>query len=166
MFKGGTLIEKITDKAIFINFYNDFAKSKQLNQISNQSLNFNPVPIIRGVKNDQNQFLAIHVYVVDEKNTIARLLYSATNSELFEENKALIGRANRLLHFNDILFFKNEGFERYDLGGYAHNTTDNSLKGINKFKAGFGGEVRKVYNYEPLIINIIKYCYGKISTST
>lgn len=164
--KEGLLIEEITDRMIFVDFYNSFAKSKKLNQISNSHLNFSPNLVLRGIKNELDQLLAIHVYVINASNSIARLLYSATNAELYESNKALIGRANRLLHFNDICYFKEQGFKRYDLGGLAFQTTNRSLQGINKFKEGFGGEVREVFNYEPKLIYLLKYYYGKISSSS
>ena len=159
-------IENINEKRTFLDFYNDFAKAKNLNKISLENMTFSPDLVIRGIKNNDDQFLAIHVYVVDKFSNISRLLYSATSTELFEDNKALIARANRLLHFKDMLYFKANGFKRYDLGGFAYNTENKSLRGINKFKSGFGGKMRKVYNYEPLLIYFIKNCYGKISSSS
>jgi lipid II:glycine glycyltransferase (peptidoglycan interpeptide bridge formation enzyme) len=164
--KENLVIENINEISTFIEFYNHFAKIKNLNLISKDNLNFSPDLILRGIKNIENQFLSIHVYVVNESGAIARLLYSATNIELFDDNKALIGRANRLLHYDDMLYFKSNGYKRYDLGGYAHNTEDKLLKGINKFKKGFGGSVREVYIYEPIIINVLKNLYGKVSPAS
>ncbi|MEI2749887.1 MAG: hypothetical protein V9E88_14145 [Ferruginibacter sp.] len=49
----------------------------------------------------------------------------------------LIGMANKLLTAKDIGYFKEQGYKMMDFGGYAENTEDKSLKGINDFKLSF-----------------------------
>ena len=39
------------------------------------------------------------------------------------------------------LYFKEQGFKVFDFGGYAKDTTDESLKGINNYKLLFRGKV-------------------------
>lgn len=80
---------------------------------------------------------AYHVYVMGDG--IARLLYSVSvfrNAETSAQRSA-IGRCNRYLHYQDMLWFKKQGYAVYDWGGYA---TDPALAAINAFKKGFGGE--------------------------
>lgn len=78
-----------------------------------------------------------HAYITGEGR--ARLLHSislyrdANNSE--ERNA--IGRANRLLHFEDMVWFKGHGYSMYDWGGYSAG----KLRGIDEFKASFGGRL-------------------------
>lgn len=45
-----------------------------------------------------------------------------------------MAHANRCLHWQGIRYFKQQGFHNYDWGGYALNTTDPTLQGINRFK--------------------------------
>lgn len=61
------------------------------------------------------------------------------------EYKKLVGRANRYLHWHDMLRFQAEGALIYDLGGWTPAATDPEAIGINRFKEGFGGQV--VENY-------------------
>ncbi|MBQ8472243.1 MAG: hypothetical protein IJ501_01925 [Bacilli bacterium] len=90
---------------------------------------------------NENEELAYHVYVVtDEK---VRLLYSCSNFRSDSSKKSLIGRANKYLHWKDILKFKQENKIEYDFGGINSFTDPN---GIDKFKLAFGGEQRKYYN--------------------
>jgi len=77
-----------------------------------------------------------HVYVIGD--SIARLLYSVSVFRDVEDNaqRAIIGRGNRLLHYQDMLWLKKRKYSVYDWGGYA---TDPALASINAFKKGFGG---------------------------
>lgn len=87
--------------------------------------------------------VAYHGYVTGDG--IARLLYSVSVFRGCEDNalRNAIGRANRLLHYEDMLRFKELGYTVYDWGGYA---TDPALENINSFKAGFGGSLASRYN--------------------
>jgi len=63
---------------------------------------------------------------------------------------------SRLLHFEDMIYFREMGFIMYDFGGYAFNTSDKSLKGINNFKDSFGGELVLESNYESITLWMIR----------
>lgn len=83
-----------------------------------------------------------HVYVAEGSNCV--LLYSASNFRYEDkENRILIGRMNKFLHFNDMEKFKLRGVIKYDWGNIKSNILPN---GIDKFKMSFGGDVVKVYN--------------------
>ena len=90
---------------------------------------------------DEEEILAYHVYVGDEKTT--RLLYSCSTFREDDSKKALIGRANKFLHWEDIKYFKNNKYEKYDLGGISSFDNPN---GIDKFKMNFNGEKITYYN--------------------
>lgn len=73
----------------------------------------------------------------------ARLLHSAS---LFREHsdtatRNLIGRANRCLHWHDLLRFKEAGIPLFDFGGWYSGRDDEDLLRINAFKEEFGGRV-------------------------
>jgi lipid II:glycine glycyltransferase (peptidoglycan interpeptide bridge formation enzyme) len=91
-----------------------------------------------------------HVYVADRSVGRVRLIRSASLfRESEHEERQLIARANRLLHFRDILLFREQGFDLYDLGGYYPATAPlhPELTRINEFKASFGGQLRHEANY-------------------
>jgi hypothetical protein len=102
--------------------------------------------------------IIIHSYLIDDATKRCRLLHSVSLSDTIEDKsiRAMYGRANRFLHYKDILHFKDMGIITYDLGGYAFNTTDNKLVGINKFKDGFGGVLVEQSNYENILFHIAK----------
>ena len=83
--------------------------------------------------------VAWHVHVA--VNRRATLLHSASHFRNLDDNelRAVVGRANRLLHWKDIIGFKAEGLEVYDFGGWYAGSEDQALLKINQFKEGFGG---------------------------
>lgn len=90
---------------------------------------------------------AYHVYILSDETV--RLVYSVSNfrenmkkDEAINIDKNMIGRLNRWLHYEDMMLFKDKGFETYDWGGYD---IEENLEGINKFKKGFGGTLVKQY---------------------
>ena len=63
------------------------------------------------------------------------------------EHKAMIGRANRLLHWDDFLYFRQKSLLFYDLGDWYGGKTDRDKLLINEFKESFGGEKKEDYVY-------------------
>ena len=89
----------------------------------------------------EREVLGMHAYLVDREASRARLF---TSSSLFRQHadsatRALVGRANRYLHYWDMQELAARGLRSYDFGGYAQGTRDPSLAGINEFKDSFGG---------------------------
>jgi hypothetical protein len=60
--------------------------------------------------------------------------------------RALVGRANRWLHWKGMLRFKQMGLERYDWGGLFEDESDPDGAGINEFKLSFGGLRERTYD--------------------
>lgn len=91
-----------------------------------------------------DKLLVYHTYVLDERRV--RLYQSASQFRTDESiTTNIVGFANRYLHYQDMLFFKNMGKEQYDWGG-AGKTED--VESITKFKESFGGEPAVFYNGE------------------
>ena len=59
--------------------------------------------------------------------------------------RALVGRANRWLHWQELRQFKSMGLTRYDWGGLFADESTPERAGINRFKRDFGGEEIRVY---------------------
>jgi len=68
-----------------------------------------------------------------------------------KETRSMIGRSNRLLHWEDILYFKDAGLRWYDFGGWygGPETTGTYAEQllINQFKESFGGEKKREYSF-------------------
>jgi hypothetical protein len=92
--------------------------------------------------------LVLHAYLVQDGR--ARSLYSASQrlAETRGPRLNLIGRANRLLHWEDILWFRAKGLRLYDFGGWYGGTEDPEKLAINRFKEGFGGT--RITEYETI----------------
>jgi hypothetical protein len=58
----------------------------------------------------------------------------------------LVGRANRLHHWQDMLRFKQEGVSSYDLGGVYRGTDDEEQINIARFKRCFGGRFVETFD--------------------
>lgn len=99
-------------------------------------------PLFLSVCKIEEEIVAYHIYVAGDN--IVRLLYTVSAFRGSSDSTArnAIGRANRLLHYEDMLYFKKLGFSLYDWGGYS---SDPELFGINEFKKGFGGELANRY---------------------
>lgn len=145
-----------------IAFYNNFAKSKKLGLLDENSIRNSPYKHFTIAKiNDE--ILVCHLCLLDKSKGRVRLLYSGSKiSDSNISERALIGRANRFLHYWDMKHFKNLGFSEYDLGGYAFNTNNSSLKGINAFKDTFGAKLILEYHYYPFFIWVAYFLRDKI----
>lgn len=77
-----------------------------------------------------------------------RLLHSASlfRASTDKARASYIARANRFLHFRDMLRFRESGYAVYDFGGWYAGQTDTDKLRINSFKEGFGGQVVQVFN--------------------
>jgi len=140
----------------FISYYNQFATTKSLAPLSSHFKSYhNNLLVTKATYN--GSVLVMHAYLIDKLKQRTRLLYSASHYrlEIDTKIKAIVGRANRLLHYQDICLFKDLGIEEYDLGGYALGTEDQSLIRINQFKDGFGGQLVQEYDYSPVSLQLL-----------
>lgn len=89
--------------------------------------------------------VAVHVMLLDPKLR-ARLLVSATASRDDERLGKIVGPLNRRLHWEELRFYKAEGYAEYDFGGIWPEPGHPFLS-IGQFKESFGGERRKLNNF-------------------
>ena len=134
----------------FIKFYNSFAQLKNLFSANlkeiEQFVNAKTL-CIRAAQKD-NEILVMHqLHVADNRAFGQRSCSLFRNSEDHDYIK-MISKANRLLHWDDMLYFKKRGFLIYDLGGWYTGQTDKELLQLNEFKKSFGGEVKQEYVYK------------------
>ena len=95
--------------------------------------------------------LVWHAHLVVKERV--RLLESASLFRASDdpEYKKLVGRANRYLHWLDMLHFQAEGVLVYDFGGWTPAATHAENIGINRFKEGFGGHIVQNYTFQTAI---------------
>jgi hypothetical protein len=140
----------------FVSFYNEFAQAKNIYTTTVDRINEMKAFFYISFAQLNGEVLVAHSYLIDPKMKIVRLFHSANRRLDASIDSKLIGKANKCLTFEDIIHFKNLGIETMDFGGYANNTTNKSLKGINDFKLAFGGKVVECYDYDSIFYFIIK----------
>lgn len=96
--------------------------------------------------------LAWHAYVVTPGT--AWLQYTVAKfRDVPAEQRQLVARANRWLHWRSMAWFHERGLERYDWGGLFEREEAAEQAGINRFKREFGGrEVRTYDCYVPVTL--------------
>ena len=136
--------------ADFFEFYAAFAQLKglpELNRARILGMRDSQALVLTRIREANGGVLVWHCYV--QVNGWSRLVHSAS---LFrsagKEQHAVISRANRHLHWLDMLRFKELGFSTYDFGGWYSGREDTAKLNINKFKEGFGGHVAAQYNID------------------
>ena len=144
-------IEFITDPESrldeFRAFYDAFAKQKSLEPSDRGWLlaacDARQLSLTSAFRNDEA--LVWHAYVMC--GPVARLQYSASCFRNRQgDYRALVGRANRWLHWQDMLRLKMIGMGRYDWGGIFEDESTAERAGINNFKKGFGGQPERSYD--------------------
>lgn len=129
----------------FCQLYDRFAKSKGLaraNRSKLDSLAANSDLLLSCARLPSGEPLVWHAYVMSAGR--ARLLYSAS-VRMTSTGGQLVGRANRFLHWADILGIKEKGIGLLDLGGW-HDGQEPELLRINAFKEEFGKTVVQTHN--------------------
>lgn len=148
-----TAIAQPTDADVrsFRDFYNAFARAKGTTLCRGYQLETMELLmrqnglVITRIADADAQPLCYHVYVADGGR--AMLLYSASHFRRIEDRceRRRLGRANRLHHWRDILFFRAAGYVLYDFGGLTEDPR------IAEFKRSFGGnEVAEYTGYVPV----------------
>lgn len=142
-------IDPEKNASLFFDIYDQFAETKNLPFLDKKEINQlikKKMFIIRMAYSNDEIPLVCHTYII--ANGRARLSHSVSlfRDEEAHVDKNLVGRANRFLHWEDILYFKNTGFKTYDLGGIDTNENNTETQSINKFKQSFGGQIVQEFN--------------------
>ncbi len=158
--EGGIIIVFEKEISEFVTFFNDFAERHNLNPTSKRRLEELGEDRLFSYAVYEGQKLSAHSYLLDRPNKIVRSWQSASGRSIEGADKNLVGKANKLLHHEDMKYFKSQGFEVYDFGGYAMDPPTDSLAGINSFKASFGGKVVECKDYYSYPFVFLKWLGG------
>ncbi|NMH68927.1 hypothetical protein HF072_09015 [Bacillus sp. RO3] len=134
----------------FVEFFDPFAKEKGIASCSHSkllSLRNEGMLVIAKVLDKEGEKLASHAYSLTGGK--ACMIHSCSARFKFGNNqdRNRIGRANRYLHWNDWLYFKEKGFMTYDFVGLTWGERDPGMQSISNFKRGFGGKEVIEYKY-------------------
>ncbi|MGH7907920.1 MAG: hypothetical protein ACREP6_14950 [Candidatus Binataceae bacterium] len=131
----------------FLAVYNDFARSKD-----------GVWPISQAVLDRYSNYADIVVAYLDQEPAVVNLLLrdpeAARVREMLTASKRLqvddkktyrtMGNLSRLMHWENMCFYKEAGFEMYDWGGIRES---NDNDGITEYKMSFGGDTVKENTY-------------------
>lgn len=161
-------VECLTNLPIeqFVEFFNIFSRSKNRAEIKKSEIqSFGKNLLITGAFHDKTA-LVMHCYIIDSEGKRARLLHSASEFRNLtsSDQRNLVARANRLLHFYDICVSKNLGLKIYDLGGYSIVDIDEEKRKINDFKKSFGGMIVDEPDYISFLLYFTLYIINKLKT--
>ena len=138
----------------FEDCYNKMYKSKGLNvklnkKLVKQYINANMFLLTVAIYNKKS--IVFHSYIIE--NNKARLLHSCSDFRNKDNNKNLIGRANKFLHYKDMIMLKSKNIKDYDWGGI---TSFQKPNGIDKFKINLSGNSKQIKYYNEIIPTSIK----------
>lgn len=97
-----------------------------------------------------NEPIVFHSYLCDKE--IVVLWHSCSTFRNEKEIASIIARANKRLHWEDWMHFRQLGVKIYDWGGVFAFDSDN---GIDQFKAAFGGCPHDYYHTAPFANSFI-----------
>lgn len=143
----GVTIETNSDIETFVEFFNRFAAKKGTFSTSKNRIIEKKNYLLLSFAKHNEKIVAAHSYLIDRDLKISRHYQTATARFEDNLNKNLVGEANKYLLATNLIGFKDEGFKVFDFGGYANNTADESLLGINNYKLKFGGKIVECKNY-------------------
>ena len=138
----------------FIAYYNGFTIKKSLPPLDRRHLelfvNAGRIDLSRSLSST-GEILVCHAHYRHKGRV--RLLYSASHFRGNDDStfRASVGRANRWLHWQDMVRYKVAGYSWYDWGGWYQGREDADRLRINHFKESFGGEILCTYNGEVLL---------------
>lgn len=135
-------IEHPADEVVaeFVEFYRQFAARRRVLRVKPRWLQAlaraKSLQLTRARANGET--VVWHSYMTSPDRV--RLLHSVSlHRDADQSFRNLTGRANRLLHWRDIVGFRTQGVRTYDFGGWYDGRQNTSLVAINRFKEGFGG---------------------------
>jgi hypothetical protein len=131
-------------------FYNKFSDSKSevrdilkisvqlhmLKRIANAGM----LEVSRAIGRD-GEPIVYHVFIIADGRVRVHHSASHFREDQSSERRHYLGWANRYLHLQNMLHYKQQGYSEYDLGGWYAGKDNKSLLRVNQFKEEFGGRV-------------------------
>lgn len=131
----------------FCAFFDEFALQKGIERSYRRGLEAacDAHQLVLSAARREGQRLVWHAHIVCRHT--AALLHSASHFRTQDgAQRALVGRANRWLHWRDMLAFKEMGLKTYDWGGMFEDESVPGQASVNEFKRQFGGRPHSAYS--------------------
>lgn len=151
--------EKINDYQEFVDFYNEFAREKNIETISVSHLTKYGNNLLLYKSGLDGVTMTMHASFTDDDIKRVALLYSASVRLNDSIDKKNVGFSNRFLHYREFLEFKSLGYTSYDFNGVCINPEDHARYSIGLFKQGFGGvegNIVQLYSYPFVLVSFVK----------
>ncbi len=148
----GDLDARLVEIDEFVAFNNAFAAEKGIKGTSKKKIKSFGKNVLLSCAVWDNRPLVMHATVLDFEQKKGRSLLSANARFNDPEDRKLIGKANRWLHWWDMCHLFEMNFSIYDWGGIAGDSKDHDKEGIDKFKEGFGGSLVKEAHFYPFFL--------------
>lgn len=149
--KEGFNIHVNSDYEEYVQMHRDFWKSKKLPLYDTRVLEQTEDFIRRYgtlFTAELNGRLLCGYMAIHDDEYMRGLQAASRRLETDEYLKKMIGFGNRLLVWKAIEYADSKGILQFDLGGYYTGEAPNpELEGINRFKRGFGGQLRERHSY-------------------
>lgn len=121
----------------FNSTFNQFAQKKNIPFSSKRILALHKTNnLVLSYAYSKNELTTIHAYLHDSKYIVLLHTFNLL------KNNSLSSICNKYLHWQEIIFFKEKGFQNYDFGGIDLK----KVPGISKFKLSFGATIVKRYS--------------------
>ena len=162
--EGFTYEMNYESKARFLDFHTDFATAKSLPHVSNRSMDKYGENLFYLSGYLDGKLTNMQVYLFDKNAGVVRLLHSISSlhDETSSSVRGKIGWINRFLHWQTMVHFKALSFKTFDWGGF-NNGADEGFAGIDEFKATFGGEKVKLFDYYTYPYFMVKKIQEKLA---
>jgi hypothetical protein len=131
----------------FIRFYDEFALQKGLQRAYGRGLRAacDAGQLVLTRARCAQRTLVWHAYIKCQLRIV--LIHSASHfRNLQHVDRRLPARANRWLHWRDMMHFQDCGLLEYDWGGLFEDESDSEHAGINNFKREFGGHAERTFD--------------------
>lgn len=144
----GIICEETRNYDMFRDYFNLFADQKGIPRLQKYLFDQLDGNLFISIAQHNGKILCAHCYLVDHEEKYAILFRSASSRYLDAAlDGNLVGKANKLLHFRDMVALKERGIETYEFGGYDERRGRHRMAGINSFKSRFGGSVNHHFRY-------------------
>ena len=158
----GCVFSVVDDMNEFIPFHNDFCASKNLPDYVNRSRLAKYGDRLLLTKVSHNGIvLAMHANIIDSESKMALLILSSSLRLAECVDRKMIGWGNRFLHFKELEYFKDNGYETYDWSGVCLDPNDPRYS-IGQFKLGFGGKIIDSWTLESPMYSFLVWFRSKI----
>lgn len=127
----------------FCEYFNEFSRQKSIHTISRGNLEYfieaDSFLYTKVLDKKTGQPLCFLTYILHKNRASGQ--FGCSHFRLMQESaeRNKIGKANKYLHYQNMLYFKEKGYSFYDFGGYHADENGDPLTGIDRFKKYFGG---------------------------